>query len=92
MNSAFWKGGNKSLNISERWEEGGHWTCHLGVKMYEGLPDPLWGPHSLLFNGYQGVKRPELETDHTHATNEKVKKMWICTSSPPILLHDVVLN
>jgi hypothetical protein len=64
----------------------------LGVKRYERLPDRLWGPHSLLFNGYQGVKCPELETDRSHATNAEVKKMWIYTSSPPILLDDVVLN
>jgi hypothetical protein len=92
ISSACWKGGNKSLNISEPGEEGGHWTCHLGVKRYEGLPDRLWGPHSLLFDGYQGVKRPELETDHSHATNAEVKEMWIYTPSPPISLHDVVLN
>jgi hypothetical protein len=28
------------------------------------VPDWLWGPLSLLYSGYGGVKRPGLEGDH----------------------------
>jgi hypothetical protein len=39
-----------------------------------------------------GVKRPELEADHSPLTSAKVKNTWIYTSTPPIRLHGLVLN
>jgi hypothetical protein len=43
---------------------------------------------SLLSSGYVGlfpwgVKRPGRESDHSPPTSAEVKKMWICTSTPP---------
>jgi hypothetical protein len=60
-------------------------------------PDRLWGPSSLLPNGYQGpfppgVQRLGREADHLPPTSAEVKKPWIYTFIPPIGLHGVVLN
>jgi hypothetical protein len=59
-------------------------------------PDRLWGPPSLLSNGYKGavspvLKRPERETDHSPPTSAEVRK---CGSIHPLLirLHGVVLK
>jgi hypothetical protein len=46
-------------------------------------PDRLWGPPSLLSNGYQGVNWQGHEADHSPPTNAEVKKMWAYTSTPP---------
>jgi hypothetical protein len=44
-------------------------------------PDRLWGPHSLLFNGYRGsfheMKLPGREADHLPPTSAQVKKIWL---------------
>jgi hypothetical protein len=41
-------------------------------------PDRLWGPPSILSNGYQafspGVKRQGLEADHSSSTSVEIKK------------------
>jgi hypothetical protein len=48
-------------------------------------PDGLWGPPSLLFNGYRGyfpgVKRSGREIDHAPACSTQVKNVWSYTSS-----------
>jgi hypothetical protein len=32
---------------------------------------------------FSGVKRPELEADHSPPVSADIKKMWIYTSTPP---------
>jgi hypothetical protein len=36
-------------------------------------PDPLWGPPSLLSNGYRGVKQQGREADHSPPSSAEVK-------------------
>jgi hypothetical protein len=38
------------------------------------------------------IKRTEREADHSPPASAKVKKMWMCTSTPPIYLHGIVLR
>jgi len=51
-------------------------------------PPIQWVPGTL----YLGVKRPGRETDHSTPSSAEVKKAWIYTSTPPILLKGVVLS
>jgi hypothetical protein len=51
-------------------------------------PDRLWGPPSLLYNGYRGalslrVKRPGNEADHSPPPSAEIKKIWIYISTSP---------
>jgi hypothetical protein len=44
--------------------------------------------HVVLSDGYRGllprgIKRLGREADHSPLASAKVKKMWICTSTPP---------
>jgi hypothetical protein len=62
-------------------------------------PYRLWGPPSLLSNGYRGtlcpgVKRPGREADHSPPTSAEVKKTWhyVVYIHSPTSLHAVVLN
>jgi hypothetical protein len=50
-------------------------------------PERLWGPPTLLSNGYQrlfpwGVKRPGREADNSPPSSAEVKKAWSYTSTP----------
>jgi hypothetical protein len=60
-------------------------------------PERLWGPPSLLANGYQGLfpwgysSRGVKLTTHLHLV-PRSKNEWSYTSTPPILLHGVVLS
>jgi hypothetical protein len=36
-----------------------------------------------------GVKQQKLDADHSPPTSAEVRKMWICTSTPP---YGIVLN
>jgi hypothetical protein len=60
-------------------------------------PDRLWGPPSLLFNGYWGlfcwgVKLPGHETDNSPPPSAEVKNALSYTSTLPIHLHGMVLS
>jgi hypothetical protein len=54
-------------------------------------PDQLWGPPSLVSNGYQGLflcgggggKQQGRGADHSPPASKEVKKMWIYTPAPP---------
>jgi hypothetical protein len=48
-------------------------------------PYRLWGPPSLLSNGYQGLflRGGGREADHSLPTSAEVKKMWLYTSTSP---------
>ena len=57
------------------------------------LPDRLWGPPSLLFNGYHGsspgLKRPGRDVHNSSLSSAEVENKWSCTSAPPICLRDL---
>jgi len=59
-------------------------------------PERLWGPPSLLFNGYggsfSGGKAAGGEAEHALPSSAEVKNVWGCSSTPPIRLHGVVLG
>jgi hypothetical protein len=51
-------------------------------------PDRLWGPPSLLPNGYgmrsfAGGKAAGREADHSPPTSAEVKNTWIYAATPP---------
>jgi hypothetical protein len=61
----------------------------LGSRIFSSpySPDRLWGPPSLISNGYQGalspgVKWPGREADHSPPTCADVMKTWIYTATP----------
>jgi hypothetical protein len=59
-------------------------------------PVRLWGPSSLVFNGYRGsfpgVKRPQREVDHSSPSSAVVRNEWSYTSAPPICLHGMDMD
>jgi hypothetical protein len=66
---------------------------HSGKKFFSSpkRPDWLWGPPSLLFNGYRGslsgVKRPGREVNDSPPCSAEIKNEWSYTSIPPTCLH-----
>jgi hypothetical protein len=71
------------------------WTAKgVGVRVPVGAgffssprPDRLWGPPSLLSNGYWVALSPGREADHLPSI-AVVKKTWIYTSTPPYVYLD----
>jgi hypothetical protein len=70
-----------------------------GWEFFSSLPYPyqLWGPPSLLSNGYEGllplgVKRPGSDADHSPPSSTEVKYVWSYISAFPVRLHGVVLS
>jgi hypothetical protein len=60
-------------------------------------PKQLWSPPRLSIQWVPGapslgIKRPEREADHSHASSAEVKEYVELYLHPPIGLHDVVLS
>jgi hypothetical protein len=73
------------------------WTP-VGARIFTSprRPDRLWGPPSLLFNGYggvlsQGVKRPGREANHSPRNQWRGQENVGLYIHSAIRLHDVVL-
>jgi hypothetical protein len=64
-----------------------------GKTLFSSPNDPewLWGPPSLLFNGYQnsflGVKQAGHDVDHSPPSNTAVQNECSYSSAPPLCLH-----
>jgi hypothetical protein len=59
----------------------------IGVKNFSAPyhPDRLWDPSNLLSNGAlsrEGGEAAGGEADHSPPRSAKVKKTWLCTSTP----------
>ena len=81
-------GRNSSVGIAIRYGLGGPGIESLwGGEIFRTCPDRLWGPRSLLYNGYRvslpGVKRPGRGVDHP----PRLKKEYSHTSAPPLGLR-----
>jgi len=51
------------------------------------------GAHPALYQmGNPEVKRPGSEANHSPPSTAEVKTVWCHISTPPVCLHDVVLN
>jgi hypothetical protein len=79
--------------------EGRGWTSSRDKRLFScpRRPDRLWGPHSLLSNGYRGgalcpgVKRPGCGNGHSFPPSAEVKNGGAILRSP-IRLHGLVRN
>ena len=60
----------------------------MGGEIFRALPDRLWGPPSLLYNGYRvfpgGKERPGRDADPSPSSIAVVKKEYSYTSTPPV--------
>jgi hypothetical protein len=65
------------------WMNGGS-NPGRGWKFFSSPPRPhqLWGPPNLLSNGYQKVKRPGREADHSPPSSAEVKNARNYISTP----------
>ena len=63
----------------------------VGARFFRARPDRLWGPPSLLHNGYRvfvpGVKRPGCGVNHPPHLAPRLKKEYSYYSAPPVGLH-----
>jgi hypothetical protein len=84
--SAFIMSRDSSVGITTGYgldDQGVRVQVPVGARIFTSpcRPDRLWGPPSLLSNGYR--KRPGREADHSPLTSAEVKKMWIYAFTPP---------
>jgi hypothetical protein len=49
---------------------------------------PALGPTQPPWVTWAWVKKPGSEAEHSPPTNAEVKKMWTCTSTPPLFKND----
>ena len=65
-------------------------ACFFSSPKY---PDLLWGPPSLLINGYRGyfpgIKRPGRDYRHSPPSSVEIKNDWSYTSTPSVCLNGV---
>jgi hypothetical protein len=57
------------------------YLCKIHFNIVHPSTSWLWGPPSLLSNGYRGVKRPGREVDHSPPASAEVKR---CGSIHPL--------
>ena len=50
-------------------------------------PEQLWGPPTLLFSGYLGIKRTGREVHHSPPSNAEIKNKWGYITAPSMRLH-----
>jgi len=66
----------------------GRFRVRIPTKTSPKPPDTLWGPISLLFDGYRGsfpgTKRTRREVDYSCKSSAETKNKWRYNSSPPI--------
>jgi hypothetical protein len=55
----------------------------VGSRIFSTSSIPLLGSTQPPIQWTQGVKRPWREADHSPPASAEVKKVWICTSTPP---------
>jgi hypothetical protein len=60
-----------------------------GSEIFRTRPDPIWGPPSLIYNGYRvsspGIKRFGRGVDHPPPQAPMLRKEYSYTSTPPLL-------
>jgi hypothetical protein len=88
-----------SLLLLSRWYSAGLWAGWSGIQVpvRAGNFSPHHrfqtgsGAHAASYpDGYQGIKPPGREADHSTPTSAEVSDAWSYTSTPQIRLHGVV--
>jgi len=81
-------GRDSSVGIATRYGLEGPGIESRWGEIFRTYPDRLWGPPSLLYNGYRvfpgGKRRPERDADHTPPSSAEVKKELSYTSTHPM--------
>ena len=68
-------GRDSSVGIATRYGlDGPGIEFRLGVDIFRTCPDRPWGPPSLLYNGYPGLKRPDRGVDHPPHIAPRLKR------------------
>jgi len=83
-----------SFNIPEQPDVGRHLSLKFWIFFSSPkCPDWLWGPASVLFNGYWGsfswVKWPGHDVGLSPPSRTKEKSEWSCTSVVRVCIHNV---
>ena len=84
----FLAGRHSSVGIATRYGLEGPGIESRRGEIFRTYPDRLWGPPSLLYNGYRvfpgGKRRPERDADHTPPSSAEVKKELSYNSTHPM--------